>query len=195
MSDDPAKQAWQSSVEIAGAPPLEEVRAGADKFYRFVRRRNFVEYAACVLVVAIFGWFVFIMPHPLQRIGAALIVLATLYVARQVHRRISAEPPPEMAAGAVPIYAFLRAQFVRQRDALRSIFWWYILPFLPGAVVMNVGSLLAPDGPPGGPGVREWLAFAGMAAIVAGIWWLNQRAAAKLQAHIDEIDALTGGNE
>jgi hypothetical protein len=83
MTEDPAKQAWQASVEIAGAPPLEAVRKGATKFYRYIWWRNLVEYAACVVVVGGFGTYIFTLPHLLQKIGSVLIILATLYVAWQ----------------------------------------------------------------------------------------------------------------
>ena len=142
MTDDPAKEAWQASVEIAGAPPLEEVRKGADKFYRRIRRRNAIEYVACVVVVVAFTSYVFVLPHVLQKVGSAMIVLATFYVAWQLHRRASAEPPER--AGTMPLLAFARAQMLRQRDALRSIFWWYILPFIPGLVVMSLGNGMDP---------------------------------------------------
>lgn len=193
MNDDPAKQAWQSSVEIAGAPPLEEVRKGANKFYRFVWWRNFIEYAACVIVVAAFSVYVFILPMPLQRVGSAMIVAATFYVAWQLHRRASAEPPEE--AGTMPLYLFMRAQFVRHRDALRSIFWWYLLPFVPGLAVLVAGSLHAPDTHPDGPTWRDAVGVAAMAAVFFVIWWFNQRVVRKLQKHIDEIDTLLGGGE
>jgi hypothetical protein len=191
MTDDPAKEAWQASVEIAGAPPLEEVRKGADKFYRRIRRRNAIEYVACVVVVVAFTSYVFVLPHVLQKVGSAMIVLATFYVAWQLHRRASAEPPER--AGTMPLLAFARAQMLRQRDALRSIFWWYILPFIPGLVVMSLGNGMDPEFAAKGPApwVR-WLVFAGMGAALAGVWWLNQYGARKLQRRIDEIDALTG---
>ncbi len=95
MNDDIARQAWQSSVEIAGPLPLEEVRAGANKFYRFIFWRNFVEYAACVVVVVSFATYIFVLPELLQRVGSAMIVAATFYVAWQLHRRASAVPPEE----------------------------------------------------------------------------------------------------
>lgn len=191
MSEDHAKQAWQHSIEIAGAPPLEEVRAGADKFYRFVFWRNIVEYAACAIVVAIFTAYVLVLPMLLQRVGSAMIVAATFYVAWQLHRRASAVPPE--AAGTMPLYQFARAQLVRQRDALRSIFWWYMLPFLPGLVLLLGGSMYAPDTHPGGPGWRDVAGVSVTAGVFFAIWWLNQRAVRKLQKHIDEIDTLTKG--
>ena len=190
MNDDPAKQAWQASVEIAGAPPLEEVRKGANKFYRYVKWRNAIEYAACVFVVIAFGAYVFTLPHPLQKIGSALVVVATFYVAWQLHRRASAEPPEK--AGTMPILAFSRVQLVRQRDALRSIFWWYMLPFLPGLALVFLGAGQDPALAAKTPVWGRWLTLALMAGVFTGMWWLNQVAARRLQRHIDGIDALTG---
>lgn len=191
MNDDPAKRAWQASVEIGGALPLDEVRKGADKFYRTIRRRNAIEYAACVFVVVAFSANVFILPHVLQRIGSALIVLATFYVGWQLHRRGSAETPEK--AGTMPIAAFARAQLVRQRDALRSIFWWYLLPFMPGLATAVAGGFAMRAGEPGGI-ARGLVVCSAMLGAFVGIWWLNQIGARKLQKRIDEIDALTGGD-
>ena len=193
MNDDPAKQAWQASVEIAGAPPLDEVRKGAAKFYRYVKWRNAVEYVACVIVVISFGTYVFTLPHPLQKIGSALVVLATFYVAWQLHRRASAEPPEK--AGTMPLLVFSRAQMVRQRDALRSIFSWYLLPFLPGMVLLLLGSGQDPALAAKTPVWARWFTLALMAGVFAGIWWLNQVAARRLQRHIDATDALIGRHE
>lgn len=187
MTLDP-KHAWQRSVAVADLPSLVEVRAGADKFYRKVRRRNVIEYVGCAFVVVAFGSYVFILPQTLQKIGSAWIVLATFYVAWQLHRRGSAISPE--TAGQVPIYEFVRAQLVRQRDALRSIFWWYILPFLPGLAMILAGSgLVVPAG--GGPPI--WVRLLSLAAtigIIAVVWLLNQLSARILQRRISEIDAL-----
>jgi amino acid transporter len=194
MTDDPAKQAWQASVEIAGAPPLDEVRKGADKFYRYVKWRNRVEYVACVIVVVAFSAYVFWLPQMLQKAGSVLVVLATLYVAWQLHRHASAVPPE--TAGTMPLLLFARAQMVRQRDALRSIFGWYILPFLPGLALVMAGNWQVKRAAGTDiPNLAEALAFVVVFGMLGFIWWLNQLGARRLQRHIDEIDALTGGGE
>jgi hypothetical protein len=194
MNPDPVKQAWQASVEIPRAPSLDEVRKGADKFYRYVKWRNCVEYTACAVVVAVFTVYIFTLPHVLQKVGSALIIVATFFAAWQLHRRASAEAPEK--AGTMPILAFARGQLVRHRDALRGVFGWYILPFIPGLGVMMVGNALNPGfASLGAPPWVKWLSFAGVVAIIGVIWWLNQLAARKLQRHIDEIDALTGVGE
>lgn len=191
MTTDPIKQAWRDSVGEPGELPLDEVRAGADRFYRFVRRRNVIEYAACAVAVAVFGFYVFWLPHVLEKIGSVLVVIAVFYTAFQLHRRASAVPPE--TAGTMPVIQFARGQLARHRDALRSIFRWYLLPFTPGLALIVVGSASRRAGETTEvvmPGKAEWL-FIGFAALVfAVIWWLNQRIANKLQASIDELDAL-----
>jgi hypothetical protein len=190
MSDEKTvRESWQSQGGDTPPPSMDDVRAGADKFYRAVRRRNVVEYAACVVVVVIFAIYAFTMQHPMQKIGSVLIVVAAIYTPWQLHRRGSAVPPEK--AGEMPLYLFLRGQLVRQRDALRGIFWWYILPFLPGLVLFNIS--FEPSYSP--QRVPVWvilLASAGIIIVIGGIWWLNQLGASKLQKHIDDIDALLG---
>lgn len=187
-SDETARESWQASVTEATLPSLAQVRAGADRFYRRLRLRNAVEYVACVIVVVCFGIYAFTLEHILQRAGSAMVVFGTLVAAWQLHRRASAVPPE--TAGEMPILDFVRAQMVRQRDALASIFWWYILPFVPGLVVMMIGTDL--QHPP--TGTAQFVGAASAWAIIAGMifggWWLNLHWARRLQKHIDEIDAL-----
>jgi hypothetical protein len=191
--NDPAKQAWQASVEIAGAPPLEEVRTGVNRFYRFISWRNGIEYVACAIGAVSFSVYVFTTSHLFQKVGSVMIVAAIIFVAWQLHRRAGAMAPED--AGTMPLLAFSRAQMVRQRDALRGLFWWYILPLLPGMLVFLLGTTAAKRGETTTlvmPGWPEWTFIAAMAAFIALACWLNIHFAGKLQKHIDEIDALTG---
>ena len=194
MSGDPAKQAWQESVEIAGTPPLEKVRKDAEKFYRRIRRRNAIEYIACVVVIVGFTINMFTLPHVLHKIGSALVILAAIFAPWQLHRRASAVPPE--VAGTMPTHAHLRGQLVRQRDALKGLFWWYVLPFLPGLALVFLGHGYDPEiNAAGPPSWMRWLIFAGIFAMLGFIVWLNRLGARRLQKRIDEIDLLTGRTE
>jgi len=189
-----AQQSWQSSVTTPSLPSLEQVRAGADTFHRKIRRRNRIEYIAAVVVVIAFTAYVFFLPNPVARVGAALVVIGTLYLVWQLHRRASAVATPEQA-GLSSILAHQRAQLVRQRDALASIFWWYLLPLLPGMTLMISAPIIMADPvtlhrPP----VAGWFTLALCIVVFVGIWWLNQRVARKLQKAIDDLDALGDGD-
>ena len=186
-----AKAAWQASVADAPPPTLDAMRTTTDRFYRLVRRRNRIEYAAAVLVVIVFTAYTFLLPSPVARIGAGLIVLGTLIMVRQLHRRAAASPPPE-AEAALPLIVHQRAQLVRQRDALAKVGRWYLLPFVPGLALMVLAPAVE-----NGPQVLLsmssgiLLATGVLCLVFLGIWWLNRRAAAKLQKAIDELDALS----
>jgi hypothetical protein len=191
MNSDPAKLAWQNSVDIAGAPPLEDVRRNANKFYRWIKWRNRIEYVSCAIAIVVFGRVMIIGPHILHHIGGALLVAAAIYAPWQLHRRASAVQPA--MDGGVPIYVFQRGQLVRQRDALRTILVWYILPFFPGIILIFAGNGADPAIEAAGPPIwQRWLAIAVILSLFAFIWWVNQLAARRLQRKIDEIDALTG---
>lgn len=192
---DPFVEAWQASVAEAPLPPVGELQAGADKFYRLIRRRNRVEYAASVLVVLCFGAYAFLLPSPIARIGAVLVVLGTLYVVWQLGRRASAIAPPPSEA-ALPLIVHQRAQLVRQRDALAKVGRWYLLPFVPGLAVMMLGPMLARD-PAALLHMRssDSLSILVVTLVFAGIWWLNHRAARMLGRKIAELDSLRGDGE
>ncbi len=189
MTTDPVKQSWQSSVTDPVMPPIDQLQAGAMQFYRKIRRRNRIEYIACVFVVIVFGAYAIFLPLAMVRLGAALVVIGTLFVAWQLHYRASAIPPER--AGSSSILAFQRAQFVRQRDALASIFWWYMLPLIPGVLLMLFGRLVA-SGPAALPhsGAPILVTSALCIVIFGGVWWLNRRAARRLQKLIDDLDAV-----
>ena len=189
MTTDTARHAWQSSGADAALPALAELRTGADRFHRLIRRRNAIEYAACVVVTLFFGYGALAgrIKDPIAQTGAWLIVLATVFVAWQLHSRASASQPPA-ADAARPIIVHQRAQLVRQRDALASVGLWYLAPFAPGLALMVLAPVIRHG--LGALGAGIWIGVAVNVAVFGGIWWLNHRAAKTLQCAIDDLDAL-----
>jgi hypothetical protein len=196
MTDrDPAeaiRQAWQASAADPQLPGDEALRGAAEIFYRKLRRRNAIEYAAAVLVLIIFSAYALFLPSPAARIGAVLVVLGTLVMLWQLNRRASALPTPDRQAER-PILHHQRDQLARQRDALASVFTWYLLPFIPGmAVMIFSGPLDHGIGALTRLGSAEWIALAFCTGVFTGVWWLNRRMARKIQKQLDEIEALIG---
>jgi uncharacterized membrane protein YqjE len=192
---DPFVKAWQASVAEAPLPAVAELRADADRFHRQIQWRNRTEYGAAALVILCFGTYVFLLPSPIARVGAALVILGTLIMVWQLNRRASAIAVPP-ADAALPLIVHQRAQLVRQRDALAQVGRWYLLPFVPGLAVMMFGPTIARD-----PAallhlaLNESLSILFVILVFAGIWWLNRRAARKLGKTIAELDNLRGDGE
>jgi|KBSMisStandDraft_5_1062788.scaffolds.fasta_scaffold07470_2 hypothetical protein len=174
---------WQEQPAEEVRMKLEDTRARALKLKNRGDRRNLREYAAAVVVlVACIAWGLR-EKNVVVIIGAGLMVLGTLYVVYHLHRYGTVRSMPS-DLGLKDCLDFHRAELVRQRDLLRRVWWWYLLPFVPAWALILIGRLIEhPD---------RWLRALGAAAIFAAsfivIGKLNERAARRLQSGIEDLD-------
>jgi hypothetical protein len=195
MANEPAsvdmKDVWQSQAGEPIKMSSAELRQRSQKLNKKVVRRNIREYLAAAVVVVLFGYYFWRSPDLLLRLGSFLTIAGALYYGYQLHARGSARiMPPEMARETC--LEFHRKELERQRDLVRTVWSWAILPIVPGVIIFMLGGAL------GGaiPGhVGHTLAIFGIRlAIVFGVfftvWKLNQRAAKRLQVKIDTLTAL-----
>jgi uncharacterized membrane protein YiaA len=169
------------------------------RFERTIRQRNLREYIAAALVIGVFVYYAWIFPTQLLRVGCGLIILGTAYVAYQLHRKAAAHhAPADMAIRNC--LDFQRSELSRQRDALKTVWSWYLLPFLPGMAVFLVGlfEFTMHISEAAGRPFHTGAAIAGFSLIAASIlivfvivFFLNRQAARKLQKQIDDLDRLT----
>jgi uncharacterized membrane protein YhaH (DUF805 family) len=173
----------QSAGEDAGsAIALDEIRKMSQRLEHKVGRRNRREYVAAAIVVAAFGWQMFTLPTLLLRIGAGMSIVAAIAVAYMIHLWGTARTLPS-DLGLTSALEFHRVELERQRDLLRSVWWWYLLPFTPGVLVLEVGQALArPER------TSRIIALSVVMFLLAvGIYALNWRAAARIQRRIDRL--------
>lgn len=171
------------------AAPLDpETLARADaRFRRRIRRRDAIEYVAGLLGIGVFAYTAWHTPDWGIRIGCAAIILGALAVMRNLWRRRPAKPDGALGASGV---AFHRANLVAQRDAIASVWRWYLAPPVPGMVLLLLAILrISAERMP------LWAAILGalltalpVVAIFWGIHRLNRAAARRLQAMIDALD-------
>lgn len=183
LPDNDPRRVWQTQTTDAAPIEIDEIRAGAVKFRRTIRRRNLREHVAGAVVTAVFALYAWAADGPWTRTGALLVIAGNLYVALQIRRRGWSGP----AAPDTPVIAAHRADLERQRDALRSVWRWYLLPYVPGLTAFAVGVEV--DNPP-----VAWVSLAiylalGL-ALFAGVTALNQAAARQMQREIDRLDKL-----
>jgi hypothetical protein len=132
---------WQSQPSSRRTISLDEIQQQAHRLERRVARRNLREYLAAVIVVAGYGWGMWLIPSLLLRVGAGLVIVATIVVVTWLHRWGRAEPLASDLA-LKPALEFHRSQLERQRQLLSSVWRWYLLPFVPGLLVLVVGAAL-----------------------------------------------------
>jgi len=184
MSDD-IKTLWQNQATEYVPMPLEEVRKKAGRLHSRVHWRNIREYAAMAVLVPVFGFYIWLFPAPLMRLGSALIIAAMFYVAWQLHKRGATDKLPADDSASTWT-GYYRRELERQRDALQRVWTWYLGPMVPGLVVFLVGASLQT---PHAAQKQAWIASTAAlcTAVFGGVWALNAWVARKLQRKIDEL--------
>jgi hypothetical protein len=101
----------------------------------------------------------------------------------EIYKNASVSAMPEHLA-LITCRDFHRGQLVRQRDLLRSVWLWYLLPFVPGLLLLLIGRAAAD------PGGAPRVALSAMVGVLVflGIGWLNERAARGLDREIETLD-------
>lgn len=115
-------------------------------------------------------------------LGLFTLAAGAVVVCVQLYRRTGR---PRAMSGAVASLAAYRAELVRQRDALRAIWLWYLAPMLPGILLIYGADLFRPQ-------PAWWLTFSLLGATLAFfilVAALNHRAAAHIDTEIEALDA------
>ena len=189
------RNVWQNQPTEDFKMSAAELRLKAQKFEKRVSRRNLREYVASAIVIAIFGSYIWLYPSALARTGSVLIIAGTLFMVWALHKRGAARTMPAGLEFRSSV-EFHRKELLRQRDLLRGIWWWYLLPFVPGLFVCCLAglerALKEPDASAhqGAIVVSFGVQMVVFALFFVGIWWLNHRGANKIQRQIDALDAL-----
>lgn len=181
MNLDDLKESWQRrNGELAGSRFDEvaaQVRKRAATFQRQVLRRDLIETAAAVAVIAAFSFFLLQGNYPwIARLGMAVIILGTIEIAVVLHWTRSCG---ERARRDLPLAKYCAAEIARvkrQIRLLRHVTWWYTGPILLGACIFFFGLLFSAPVPlhisvPG---------FAALCMLIGIFGWIvhriNQRA-------------------
>lgn len=181
--DHSAQQLWQCQPVEGITMSIEEIRRRSARFERKIMWRNLREYLASLFAVGLLGYF-FATSQGLFRVTFALFILGLVSMVVQLYRRGSTRSMP----GALDTSAsaqFYRAELQRQLDLVRSVWWWYLAPLVPGFIVYTIASAVLLPRP------SAWLRLALLDGIVAAmffwIWRMNTRAAICLRRMIDEL--------
>jgi hypothetical protein len=196
MADqEPVQNLWQNQPQEEFNMSIEDIRLKASKFQGTITMRNARELIVGAILVVVFGSFAYLLPSPLGKAAGLLSAAGVAFVMWQLLRQARAATIDEVCL--ITDWAqFHRTQLVRQRDALRGVWLWYLAPLVPGGVLhwiatsqadLAKGNLIAALATSG-------LGILGMVLVFGGILWLNLKAAKGLQAEIDKIDRLNLDN-
>jgi hypothetical protein len=161
---------------------IDNVHEQALAFQRGVRWRNARESAAAVALLLFNSYRVLTssVDSPAAWIEPALLMAGLIVLLYALHVKGGSQRVPEGLDSSALLH-FHRDEIERQRDVLRAVPWWYLLPLAPG---MIAGALLKWDP------VATPVALVVMAAIFYGIARLNAWGARWLDDKLAEARAL-----
>jgi hypothetical protein len=176
MIFDDLPAAWQRT----SPPPLslEDREAAVARVCRRVERlsgvvvrRDAIETIAAVVVIIIFGQYLYLAPagQVISKVGAGFLIGWSLFIIYNLHR--TRTKPASLDA---PVREFCRTELGRldrQIQLLRSVLWWYIAPCMLGVNVMFVGMA--------GLSIASLVYCIATLLLAWGLYVLNQRAVAK----------------
>jgi hypothetical protein len=182
----PAQKLWLGQPVEGVKISMEEIRRRAGKFERRIWRRNLREYVASLIAAGLFGYFLITAHDWLQRITFGLFIVAMLWIVAALHRNGSAKRLPE-GVDTLTGLRFYRSELERQYGVVKSVWWWYLAPMVPGFVVYTIGYAVKFPRP------AAWAGLALMDLIVAGlfyvVWKMNMKAARCLERMIHDLNA------
>lgn len=167
-----------------------------DKFNKALSRSNKVEIFAGMLNMITFLFFAYIFKDkPLSLpIGFLLIALAGLFIALYINRnrKIKGETPSK--ENKLEYFKYWVYWYENTYKLGRNVFWWYILPIVPGLLTLIIGMVeLVPE-----KALLIILVLGSAALIVGGVvFWLNRFYSSnkllirivKLREHITELES------
>lgn len=174
MNDEALKQLWQGQrFEALPALP-DEAQIAAMKtrmkgFDESINWRDYIEVAACILIVGWFGWDLFFGNNSaLTQAGCVVLIVSAVFIAWKLIWSKRRLPKAEPNA---PIFAAVKVELQKvenQIGLLRSVAWWYLLPILVGVMMCHWGG--------SGSVLSKLIYSAFVLALFGLIYWLNQRA-------------------
>ena len=185
--ENPVQKLWQDQPVEGIKMSAEMIHRRAAKFERKIWWRNVREYLASLIAISLLGYFFATAGDALSRFTFGLFIAGMVWIVVQLHRKGSARTMPE-GADTLTSLRFYRKELERHRDAVASVWAWYLAPLVPGFVVYTIGYAMKFHHP------AAWAKLALMDIIVAGmffwIWKMNLRAARCLQRMIEELNGV-----
>ena len=170
---------------------LADIHLRAEHFQSRVRARNWIEYGAGAAVAIAFGAIAVATPDWGIRLGAAITIAGVFYICAQLGVRGGSARKDDGQTWV----EFHRAELLRQRDALASVWRWYIGPLVPGVVTIILATAFSPTAaelPLAARLMTALTSFVWVSIVFAGVAWLNARGAKKLDAEITALDRARG---
>jgi hypothetical protein len=190
MIEDELVKIWQSSpnqerVKFERSRLMIDLQSSLDRFHKLIRNRDLTETIAAIIVIPVFAYYVYIIPHTLSKIASGLISLWAIYVIVRL-RNVRKHKPGAFTETYHNYLYQTRAYINVQKKLLDTVLYWYLVPGFAFILLFLAGFI-------GIPGKETYIIKTGAGAVVVGIiaYFLNRRAVKKhILPRLEKVDEL-----
>lgn len=136
-----------------------------------IRSRDRLEIIACIILIVSYSIIFFTTNSAWKQAGSITIILSGIliwYKLKSVQRQSFSkdDPSPDRPMRE---YLHLEAQSIKkQKNLLKSVVWWYILPIGIGLFLFTMGF---------DAGLTTKIVYLAIVVLLGiGVWWMNQQA-------------------
>jgi hypothetical protein len=176
---------WVPTEKLLQPLSVDTLPDQARAFQRTIWWRNAREIGAALIVLTANVPDMWRGETAVDRLSHGLLVAGTLFVMGYLRFRAGSRPLPA-GGDSRCLLQFHRDELVRQRDILRDVPRWYLLPFIPGLLVGMLSKLSSASANP----VAVVLALPIVLGVFYLIWRVNVWAAAWLDKQVQQAIAL-----
>lgn len=135
---------WQSSpnqerVKFEKSRLIIDVQASMDHFHKKIKYRDVREQIAVAIIIPVFAYYAYAIPHLLSKVASVLIIGYALFVAIRI-RKAKKNKPGAITETYLAYLHKTRDYLLIQRQLLDSILYWYILPGMTLTMLFFMGS-------------------------------------------------------
>ena len=175
---------WRTTGTLAPLS-LDTLPDHARVFQKMIWWRNARETLGAAVVLLLNMRDLWRADGQLARTGNALIIAGMLFIIWYLYFRAGSRAVPGQAE-AKDVLRFHQREIARQRDILRAVPLWYLLPFVPGMLAITASKWETSSAAGALIGVPVII------GVFALIWCLNVWAARWLDRELHKVNALEG---
>lgn len=190
MLEEQLKQIWKNASDEAQinfnlSRLMIDLKNKTDQIERNIKARDRREIIASYVGVFIFGYFAYAIPFPITKAASILGVFIFIFIIYKLKSAQKNKVVVDMAASFKEQLQQEKSFLTKQRNLLKSVLWWYILP----PFIMNIIFVLGL----GDPAIYNWTpelielvpwtdrekvtTLISVALLYSFVYWINRKAA------------------
>jgi len=151
MIEEELIQIWQSSsnherIKFEKSRLMIEMKSSLDRFQKSLKYRDLVEFLNAIIVIPIFAYLTYSLPHILSKIGCLFIVLCVIYVIFKL-KNLNKYKPNTLTDSYIEYLYQYKNYLSIQKKMRETAPYWYLLPLVTGVTLFILGIIANHDAP------------------------------------------------